>query len=143
MSCGPEIASDADLRPVARRRQTSGRECQSFDAVFQALYEQDEVLDDTIHQMQAERRLTKGSVSDLRLAYTSRGSRPNPLPGPPRPPVGRDDAIARGLQETAPTPARSQRRSGTLDRAAVGIPRTATNETFGTVASTLRVLASA
>ena len=29
-------------------------------AVLQALQEQDEVLDDLIHQMQAERRLTKG-----------------------------------------------------------------------------------
>ena len=35
-------------------------------AVLQALQEQDEVLDDLIHQMQAERRLTKG-FNDTRL----------------------------------------------------------------------------
>ena len=36
-------------------------------AVLQAMQEQDEVLDDIIHQMQAERRLTKGFSSDTRL----------------------------------------------------------------------------
>ena len=36
-------------------------------AVLQAMQEQDEVLDDIIHQMQAERRLTKGFASDSRL----------------------------------------------------------------------------
>ena len=36
-------------------------------AVLQALQEQDEVLDDIIHQMQAECRLTKGFSSDTRL----------------------------------------------------------------------------
>jgi hypothetical protein len=35
-------------------------------AVLQAMQEQDEVLDDLIHQMQAERRLTKG-FNDSRL----------------------------------------------------------------------------
>ena len=36
-------------------------------AVLQAMQEQDEVLDEIIHQMQAERRLTKGFSSDSRL----------------------------------------------------------------------------
>ena len=108
-------------------------------AVLQAMQEQDEVLDDLIHQMQAERRLTGSKTSEVSedfgslrpkgfndnaAARTSRGSRPHadarqaasshrhPLPGPPRPPVGRDAAIARPLQETAPPPASSQRRSG-------------------------------
>ena len=35
--------------------------------MLQALQEQDEVLDDIIHQMQAERRLTTGLSSDARL----------------------------------------------------------------------------
>ena len=36
-------------------------------AVLQAMQEQDEVRDDIIHLMQAERRLTKGFSSDSRL----------------------------------------------------------------------------
>ena len=130
-------------------------------AVLQALQEQDEVLDDLIHQMQAERRfalwrvsltphiaptkvsrivgvISKCRVKELRpavaaaagsgdprrarhaAARTSRGFRPHadarqaasshrhPLPGPPRPPVGRDGSTARGLPETAPPPASPQ-----------------------------------
>ena len=42
-------------------------------AVLQALQEQDEVLDDIIHQMQAERRLTKGFSSDVKLLVSFRG----------------------------------------------------------------------
>ena len=78
-------------------------------AVLQALQEQDEVLDDLIHQMQAERRLTKGfNDSRLRERVEVLGptltldpprrtsSHRHPLPGPPRPPVGRDGSTARG-----------------------------------------------
>ena len=42
-------------------------ELEEIWAVLQAMQEQDEVLDEIIHQMQAERRLTKGFSSDFRL----------------------------------------------------------------------------
>ena len=71
------------------------------------------------------------TASRRAAARTSRGSRPHAdarqaasshrhsLPGPPRPPVGRDGSNARGLQETAPPPASPQIRPRAVDHIAV------------------------
>ena len=52
-------------------------------AVLQAMQEQDEVLDDIIHQMQAERRLTKGFRIDSQLGERGASApwlKPSPQP---------------------------------------------------------------